>query len=137
MAKTTRENPKFDLILAEAIDEALSICGERAKSAFYTYFEKALNIPKCEIPMRINEFSRALEDLFGEHAHILEILVMKNLHSKIGLVWKWEESNPQDLPNLTFERYVSHAKKHYEDDSMKEEQTGVWIDKCEAREMRR
>jgi hypothetical protein len=125
VTKTPGKDSEFDSILTEAMDEALSVCGERGKSAFYTYLEKALNIPKREIPMRVNEFSQTLEDLFGVHAHILEILVMKNLHSKIGLVWKLKAPNPRDLPNLTFREYVSVAKKYYEHATREEDQIGI------------
>ena len=121
----------FDSILSEAIDEALSVCGERAKSALYTYLEKALNIPKPEIPTRINEFSRGLEDLFGVHAHILEILVMKYLHSKIEIVWK----RPPDSPNLTFEEYVSNARKYYEEPAKEADQIGIQADEIQTHEM--
>jgi hypothetical protein len=129
--RTLGNDPKFDSILSEAIDEALSVCGERAKSALYTYLEKAFNIPKPEIPTRINEFSRGLEDLFGVHAHILEILVMKYLHSKIEIVWKWS----LDSPNLTFEEYVSFARKYYEDPAKAADQIGIQADEYQAHEM--
>jgi hypothetical protein len=133
--KTPGKDSKFDSILTDAIDEALSVCGERAKSAFYTYLEKALNIPKREIPARVNEFSQTLEELFGVRAHILEILVMKNLHSKIRVVWELKAPNPRDLPNLTFKEYVSVAKRCYEDANRDEDKRDIQIDEYEAREM--
>ena len=131
MTRMTREDSKFDSILTEAIDEALSACGERAKSAFYTYLEKSLSLPKREIPTRIDEFSQALENLFGVGARILEILIMKSLYSRIGVVWKWkvpERAGPrdcphaQDLPHLTFQEYVNLTKKYYEVAAREEEQ---------------
>jgi hypothetical protein len=131
LKKTLGKDSKFDSILSEAIDEALSVCGERAKSALYTYLEKALNIPKPEIPTRINEFSRGLEDLFGVHAHVFEILITKYLHSKIEIVWKW----PNDSPNLTFEEYVSSARKYYQDPTKENDQIGIQADECQAHEM--
>jgi hypothetical protein len=121
------EDTDFGSILTEAIDEALSVCGEEAKSAFYRYLEKALNIPKPEIPTRIDEFSQALEDLFGVRAYILEILVMKNLHSKLEIFWEWRVFSPKDLQNLNLKDYVSSAKKYY-DASRKEEQIDIRID---------
>jgi hypothetical protein len=131
LKKILDKDSKFDSILSEAIDEALSVCGERAKSAVYTYLEKSLSIPKHEIPTRINEFSRGLEDLFGVHSHVLEILVMKYLHSKIEIVWKW----PPDSPNLRFEEYVSFARKYYEDPAREADQIGVGADEIQAHEM--
>jgi hypothetical protein len=131
LKKILGKDSKFDSILSEAIDEALSVCGERAKSAVYTYLEKAFNIPKPEIPTRISEFSRGLEDLFGVHSHVLEILIMKHLHSKIEIVWKWSH----DSPNLTFEEYVSFARKYYEDPAKEADQIGIQADEIQAHEM--
>ena len=132
---------KFDMVLLEAVDEALLVYGEEAKSAFYEYFEKALNISKREIPLRIEEFSRGLEVLFGLGSRNLEILVMMQLHLKIGVVWEYTPPNQSTryqrvLPDLTFKEYVSFAKKFFEEAEDYEDQIGL-IEEEEAREMYR
>ena len=121
---------KFDTVLLEAVDEALLVYGEKAKSAFYEYFEKALKISKHELPSRIEEFSRGLEGLFGLGARNLEILVMMQLHLKLGVVWEYTPPNQSTryqkvLPDLTFKEYVSVAKKYVEEAEDYEDQNGL------------
>jgi hypothetical protein len=115
ISKPTADDAIFDEIMLEAIDEALSVCGEKPKSAFYLHLEKALKLPKREIPARIDEFSNALEDIFGLGSRYLEILIMKNLYSKIGVAWGWKASRPWVLPDLTFKEYCGFVKKYFED----------------------
>jgi hypothetical protein len=98
---------EFNLVLLEVIDKTLSVYGEETKSMFFEYLEKALNTPRSKIPGQIDEFSKALEDLFGPSSRYLEILVMKNLHSIVGVVWEWKPSNPWVAPDFTFKEYVS------------------------------
>ena len=56
---------KFDAILLEAIDEAFSSLGEKAKSAVYSYLENMFLIPKKDIPYRLEDFSENLREIFG------------------------------------------------------------------------
>jgi hypothetical protein len=115
----------FDSVLLEAVDEALLVYGEDTKSAFYQYFKKVLNIPKREIPARIGEFSKGLEDLFG--------VVMMKLHSKIGVVWEYTVPDERVLPDLTFEEYVDFAKKYFEDADNYEDKISVFVEEKKAR----
>jgi hypothetical protein len=54
---------------------------------------------------RIGEFQQGLEKIFGAGARFIEILIMKDLHSKIGL--------PLEINNLELEfiAYVNAARK--------------------------
>lgn len=132
MAKPDHEGSEFDQVLLEAIDDALSVYGEETKSAIYVYLERALGIPKRKIPARIDEFSKGLEDLFGIGSKSVEILIIKNLHSKIGVVLEMKTSNPWVLPDLTFKEYVSHVKKYFEDVNTYEEKMSILIGENEA-----
>jgi len=123
----------FDSVLLDAVDEVLLVYGEDTKSAFYQYFKKALNIPKREIPARIGEFSKGLEDLFGVGSRSLEILVMTKLHSKIGVVWEFTVPDERVLPDLTFEEYVDFAKKYFEDADNYEDKISVFVEEKKAR----
>jgi hypothetical protein len=139
--KISTDSCKFDIVLLEAIDEALLVYGEDTKSAFYEYFEKALSISKREIPARIEEFSRGLEGLFGLGSRSLEISVMLQLHLKIGVVWEYTLPNQSKryqrvLPDLTFEEYVSFAKKYFEEVDNYEDRTGILVEE-EARALYR
>jgi len=137
MARPTASYAEFDAILVNAIDEALSAYGEKSKLNFYVYLEKASNLPKGEIPKRIDEFSDAIEDLFGLGSRFLEILIMKNLYSKIASVWEQKESTPWVLPDITFKEYVNSVRKRFENALGTGEQTGILIAESEALEIRR
>jgi hypothetical protein len=133
---------KFDSVLLEAIDGALLVYGEASRSAFYEYFEKALRIAKHEIPARIEEFSKGLEGLFGLGSKSLEIMVMMQLHLKIGVVWEYTTPDQSThyqrvLPDLTFKEYVVFAKKYFEETDNYEDQNCILVKEDEARAMYR
>jgi len=107
--------------------------GEDTKFAFYEYFKKALNIPRHKIPAKIEEFSRGLYDLLGAGAKSLEILLMMKLHSRIGVVWDLNMSNPRILPDFTFIEYVRYAKKYFEEASNYEDQVSIFVEEKKAR----
>ncbi len=135
MKEQTAECPEFNLVLLEAIDETLSIFGEKTKSALYVYLTEAFSLPKREIPKRIHEFSKALEELFQLGSKNLEILIMKNLHSKVGVVWESKPSDPWIVPDLTFTDYVSFIKKYFADTRNYEERMSIIISENEALKM--
>jgi hypothetical protein len=71
-------------------------------------------LPKPKIPTRIADFSDALDQIFGQGARYLEILIMKCLHAKIKANYKWE--GPSWLvPDLTFEKYVALMELAFND----------------------
>jgi hypothetical protein len=134
MTKSAIVLAEFDSILLEAIDEGLSILGEEPKFALYRHLEKLSNLPKCEIPSRINEFSNAMKNLFGLGSDFLEILIMKSLHSKFAVVWEWEES--KERPDFTLAEYCNFIKKYIQDYAADETNFGTLpqedevIDQC-------
>lgn len=79
----------FEQLLTEAVDESLSSLGSSAKQAIYYHLENLFNIKKEEIPLKIEEFSIAIEDIFGEGAKLLEIQMMKRLHQKASTPFKY------------------------------------------------
>ena len=104
---------KFDSVLLESIDEALNSLGENVKISIYFHLETKFLIARQDIPDRIDDFSNALERIFGLGARHLELLIMKKLHEKIGCQYKWE--GPKWLvPDLTFGKYVKLMKLYYE-----------------------
>lgn len=86
--KNETTSNKFEQLLAEAIDESFSSLGSSAKHAIYYHLENLFNIKKSEIPYKIEEFTIAIEDIFGEGAQLLEIQMMKCLHQKVGTPFK-------------------------------------------------
>jgi hypothetical protein len=105
---------KFDQILLESIDEALSTIGKRAKEAIYHHLKHNFSISKQDIPRRVNDFSTAIEQIFGETAQHIEILIMKCLQKKVKGSYEW--NGPKWLvPDLTFVKYVNLMRVSYED----------------------
>lgn len=98
----------FDKLLLEAVDQGLSSLGESSKQAIFFHLEKRFNIKKQEIPHRIEAFADALEKIFGLGANFVEILIMKQLHEKVGGSLEWSESK-----DLTFIEYVTAAKRSF------------------------
>jgi hypothetical protein len=95
----------FCQILVESIDEAFLALGENAKSSIYSYLETKFAISKQDIPNRVDDFSDALEEIFGMAARQIEILIMKCLNQRVDCTYKWV--SPKWLvPDLTFTRYV-------------------------------
>ncbi len=110
----SNNNEKFDDILLESIDDAFSSLGQSAKKSIYFYLENGLLISKQQIPSRIDDFSDALEQIFGVGARNLELLIMKKLNEKVNCMYKWE--GPKWLvPDLTFKKYVELMRISFTD----------------------
>jgi hypothetical protein len=75
----------FNEFLLEAVDEELSALGDVAKQAVFSCLEKSFKINKLEIPKKIDEFSVAIEKIFGQGARLIEINIIRRLHEKVGL----------------------------------------------------
>ena len=96
----------FEEVLLEAIDEGLSVLGESAKQAIYFHLGKTFKMNRLDIPYRIEEFTDAVEKIFGSGAKILEIQIMKCLFKKVG--YKFKHYPKQK--NLTFTEYIAAIK---------------------------
>jgi len=123
----------FSRVLAESIDEALSALGEDVKVAIYFHLENKFGIKKHDIPQKIDGFSDALERIFCLGARYLEIMFMKNLHGKIGIVCKWD-SPEWVIPEVTFQEYVNLMKQKFEDAGASEKKIEVFVDAGEKQE---
>jgi hypothetical protein len=128
------ENKQFEEKLLEAIDEGLSFLGESPKQALYFHLEKTLKMNRLDIPYRIEEFTDAIEKIFGTGAKILEIQIMKCLFKKIG--YKFKHYPKQK--SLTFKKYIAAVKQeknnyeNIEEQQLNHRQNGktiacVWI----------
>ncbi len=74
----------FEELLLEAIDEGLSSLGTSTKQALYLHLERNFKISREDIPEEIEEFTKAIEEIFGTGAKLLEIQIMKRLCERIG-----------------------------------------------------
>jgi hypothetical protein len=98
-------NRGFKKLLLEAIDDGLSSLGDPAKLAIYIYLEKNFKIKKQEIPNKINEFTNAIEKIFGNGVKFLEIQIMKHLYEKVGHNFRYF---PEE-DDLLFTEYIEAA----------------------------
>jgi hypothetical protein len=98
---------EFDKLLLSAIDEALTSLGDSVKQSIYFHIENKFSVARSEIPENLVEFQGGLEKIFGAGARFIEILIMKNLHSKIGrpLIMESEQ--------FEFVKYVDAAKEGF------------------------
>ena len=125
---------KFEDILQDSVDEAFSSLGESVKKSIYFHLEHNFLITKQDIPCRIEDFSQALERIFGSGAKYLEILIMEKLSMKVNCSYKWK--GPKWLvPDLIFKQYVELIRLGCED----EEKIGTFeviVDAGEGQEQR-
>jgi len=115
----------FDKLLLEAVDEGLASLGESSKQAIYYHLEKAFNVKKHEIPYKIEDFTRAVEKIFGLGASVLQLLIMKVLYEKVGRAVQLHE--PKDF---TFTNYVAAVKRSFLE--KKEAEAPVQCEQIEA-----
>ena len=104
LATKSRE---FDKILLIAIDEALTSLGESVKQSIYFHIENEFKVARKDIPENLEKFQEGLEKIFGAGARFIEILIMRNLHMKIGLPLKMEGEQ------LEFVEYIGVAKRGF------------------------
>jgi len=98
----------FDRILLEAVDDALASLGDSARQAIYFHLENKFRIAKKDIPSHLDGFESGLAKIFGAGAKFIEILIMKELHGKVGQPLEWNESK-----ELVFVAYVTAAKRAF------------------------
>jgi hypothetical protein len=96
----------FGKLLVQAVDEGLCAFGASVREAVYMCLENTFGIRKDDIPRKVDEFSDALEEIFGDGARLLEIQIMKNLYRKVGDI---AECFPRK-ENITFAEYVYAAE---------------------------
>jgi hypothetical protein len=104
----TTKSTTFDKLLLCAIDEALNSLGESVKQSIYFHIENKFSVARNAIPENLVEFQGGLEKIFGAGAPFIEILIIKNLHIKIGLPLVMEKGE-----QLEFIEYVDAAQQSY------------------------
>jgi dsRNA-specific ribonuclease len=79
----------FEKVLIESVDYGLLILGESARRSIYFHLDQDYSLQKEKIPENPEAFADALESIFGAGSLVIEISILKNLTSKLGL--KYEE----------------------------------------------
>jgi hypothetical protein len=123
VSRLTLRKRSFNELVMDAIDQVLSSFGENSKIAVYDRLEKDFNIKKQEIPYRINDFSKALESLFGLSAMHLENMFMKNLYAKIRGFECF--SCEMAVSKVTFSDYVCFMRKMFEEAKLPGRKIGI------------
>ena len=104
------QNPKFDDLFLEAIDQSFFILlGTNSKQAFFSFLDKKYKLSKKDIPGRIGDFVAGLEKIFGPTAFLIELSIMKALKQKVPSFSYLLEGS-----NLSFEVYAQSLRQHVE-----------------------
>jgi len=98
------QRPELWEALLEAVDHGLLVPGEIVRAAIYARIEKSYELKREEIPEKLEAFHRALEDLLGKSAKVMEKLIAKNLYRRLGLSFT-------EHADWTIVDYVNHAKR--------------------------
>jgi hypothetical protein len=91
-------------VLLQAVDDALLVPGKIVRAAVYDRIEQSYQIRRDEIPEKLELFHKALLQLLGVGARVMEKLIAKNLYRRLDL-------NFIEHDNWTLLDYVDHAKK--------------------------
>ena len=100
---------EFKKLLLEAVDESLSVLGDLAKKAVYSYLEENFEIKKHDIPDKIEGFTKAIEEIFGPGAKLIQIQIMKRLYQIAGRDLKYYPEKDE----LLFTEYVAAIETSY------------------------
>jgi hypothetical protein len=72
----------FETAMIEAVNEGFAPFGHSSKQAIYFHLENIFKIKKQEIPYKIEEFTDAIEQIFGTGAKLIEIKILEALHER-------------------------------------------------------
>jgi hypothetical protein len=61
----------FQKIVLEAVDETLSLFGEKAKKSICSKLKEDFGITKQDIPIEVEKFTAALEEIVGPGAKLI------------------------------------------------------------------
>jgi hypothetical protein len=74
---------KFKTTIMEAIDESFSSFSNSDKERIYFYLENTYKIMKTQIPRKIENFTNAIEQMFGIGAKLIEIKIVEAVHKRV------------------------------------------------------
>jgi len=75
---------QLNMKIMEAVDECLASFGDSVRQVVYFQLQSNYNVPKQEIPTKIEEFAEAIEAIFGIGAQLIEMKIIEKLHSKVN-----------------------------------------------------
>jgi len=95
----------LDSLVLESVDEMLSCLGKASKKMIYDFIKQEYGIRKEEIPARLDDFSFAVEKVFGNEAGTLDKMFVKRFERKI------RDYNPKTTKRKSFTDLVSSIKE--------------------------
>lgn len=75
----------FNRVLLAAIEEGLASLGDSPREAIFYHLESTFQLQKKDIPLNLNEFKSALEQIFGPGAPYLEKMITHRLCEKLHI----------------------------------------------------
>jgi hypothetical protein len=85
-----------DALLVESMHEALTdLLGRRAREAIYDHLERNRLIARNEIPDRLCDFLRLLDETFGKGSRTIGKVIARKLYAKLG--WEFVEISSYGL----------------------------------------
>jgi len=97
----------FENAVAEAIDDVFSVLGIENKQAIYRQLKNNCGINENEIAYKIEDFARAIDQIFGSGAKLIEIKIMELLHAKFE-----DLSYIPKKGELNFVEFVYNLQRH-------------------------
>jgi len=84
--KAAQTKADFGNLLLEAVDSAFSTISDANSQALYSHLKSNFGITRDAIPNDVEGFATALEAAFGQGALLIEIEIMKSIHSKVAQI---------------------------------------------------
>jgi len=94
--------------LLQAVDHGLLTLGQSARVAIYEWIESSYQVRREDIPDKLLTFHRALQDLLGSGAKMIERLIARDLYSRLGL----DFIEHHDWTLIDFMHHAKKAKRH-------------------------
>ncbi|MEM1985975.1 MAG: hypothetical protein QXQ24_04490 [Nitrososphaeria archaeon] len=89
---SSQTSDRVERMILEAIDESLSILGDKGKEAVYYFLEREYCVNKEDIPKNLKTFLECLRLVFGVGANIIEKYILNNLRKRACLELKLDYS---------------------------------------------
>ena len=109
IARTNKPKIGFDAAVTGAIDVVFSSLGDPVKQAIYSKLENTYGLKREDVPLKIQEFTEALEQIFGTVSKIVEIKIIEKLHVTYG-----EFTYVSKEEDLSFVEYAGSLKLYFE-----------------------
>ena len=97
---------KFFKDFEDSLEEALCAFGEKQKQSIYSCLDNCYGLNKQEIPNRIEDFSQAIDNIFGNAGKLIKASIMKALFKRIKKPIKIIVENN----DLYFEDYIQSVR---------------------------